>query len=222
MNRLRLVVICVALFLWGGLLPIVYTEFGATFREIFDQGVFPEAFANFGGGDIFSLSGTLEILLSRPVSRRRLYATLLFAALVFIALAVTAFLAGALASSAAFNVVGEIELARMPLVWLSGFLMFSSFASIGLAMSVSFDRLGPAIGVTIAILLVSYFLEIIGSLWPDAAFLQPYSLFHYLQTKPILEGDADPFGFALLGVVGLVGIGWALIVFPRRDLAAPA
>jgi ABC-2 type transport system permease protein len=256
MNRLRLVVICVALFLWGGLLPIVYTEFGATFREIFDQGVFPEAFANFGGGDIFSLSGsialgfvhpialilvsvfavgftsaavagerehgTLEILLSRPVSRRRLYATLLFAALVFIALAVTAFLAGALASSAAFNVVGEIELARMPLVWLSGFLMFSSFASIGLAMSVSFDRLGPAIGVTIAILLVSYFLEIIGSLWPDAAFLQPYSLFHYLQTKPILEGDADPFGFALLGVVGLVGIGWALILFPRRDLAAPA
>lgn len=256
MNRLRLVAVCIALFLWGALAPVIYSQFGATFRDIFDQGVFPEAFANFGGGDIFSLAGsialafihpialilvsvfavgfatsavagerqrgTLEILLSRPVSRRRTYVTLLFAAFVFIALSITALLGGALASAVAFDVIGELELSRVPLAWLSGFLMFGSFATIGLAMSVSFDRLGPAIGITIAILLVSYFLEIIGSLWPDATFLQPYSLFHYLQTKPILEGEADPVGFALLGVVAVVGIVWALVVFPRRDLAAPA
>jgi ABC-2 type transport system permease protein len=255
-NRLRLVAICLALFLWGGLLPVIYSQFVATFRDIFDQGVFPEAFANFGGGDIFSLAGsialgfihpialilvsvfavgfatsavagerqrgTLEILLSRPVSRRRMYLTLLFAALAFIALAITAFLGGALASAAMFDVLGELDLSRVPLVWLSGFLMFTSFASIGLAASVSFDRLGPAIGITIAVLLASYFLEIIGSLWPDAAFLQPYSLFHYLQAKPILDGEADPFGFGLLAGVTLVGIAWALVVFPRRDLAAPA
>lgn len=255
MNRLRLVAICLALFLWGGLTPVIYSQFGATFRDIFDRGIFPEAFANFGGGDIFSLAGsialalihpialilvsvfavgfatsavagerqrgTLEILLSRPVSRRRTYATLLFATLVFVAISITALIGGALASAAVFDVLGELELSRVPLAWLSCFLMFGSFASIGLAASVSFDRLGPAIGVTIAILLVSYFLEIIGSLWPDAAFLQPYSLFHYLQTKPILEGEADPFGFALLAVVTVVGFLWALVVFPRRDLAAP-
>jgi beta-exotoxin I transport system permease protein len=255
-NRLRLLAVCVALFAWGSLLPIVYAEFGATFRDILAQGIIPEAFANFGGGDIFSLAGsialgfihpialilvsvfavgfttsavagerqrgTLEILLSRPVSRRRVYLTLLVAALVFIALAITAFLAGALTSSAIFDVVSELDLSQLPLVWLNGFLMFSSFAAIGLAASISFDRLAPAIGVTIAVLLVSYFLEIIGSLWPDAEFLQPYSLFHYLQTRSILIGEADPFAFALLAAVAVVAIVWALIVFPRRDLAAPA
>jgi ABC-2 type transport system permease protein len=254
--RLRLLAVCIALVLWGAMLPIIYSQFGATFRDIFDQGVFPEAFANFGGGDIFSLAGsvalgfihpislvlvsvfavgfttvsvagerqrgTLEILLSRPISRRRTYFTLLVSALAFIALAITAFLLGALASAAAFNVLGELELRNVPLAWLSGFLMFGSFATIGLAASVSFDRLAPAVGITIAVLLVSYFLEIIGSLWPDAAFLQPYSLFHYLQTKPILEGQPDPFGFGLLAGVSLVAIAWALIVFPSRDLAAPA
>jgi len=255
-NRLRLLAVCIALYAWGNLLPIIYSQFGAAFRDIFEQGIVPEAFANFGGGDIFSLAGsialgfihpialilvsvfavgfttsavagerqrgTLEILLSRPVSRRKVYATLLIAALMFIALATTAFLAGVLTSSTVFEVMTEIDLSLLPLVWLNGFLMFSSFAAIGLAASVSFDRLAPAIGITIAILLVSYFLEIIGSLWPDAAFLQPYSLFHYLQTRAILMGEADPFAFALLGAVALVAIAWALIVFPRRDLAAPA
>ena len=114
------------------------------------------------------------------------------------------------------------DLTQLPLVWLNGFLMFASFAAIGLAASISFDRLAPAIGVTIAVLLVSYFLEIIGSLWPDAEFLQPYSLFHYLQTRAILIGEADPFAFGLLAAVAAVAIAWALIVFPRRDLAAPA
>jgi ABC-2 type transport system permease protein len=255
-NRIRLAVVTVALFAWGTLLPIVYSEFGATFRDIFDQGIFPEAFANFGGGDIFSLPGsialgfihpialilvsvfavgftttavagerqrgTIEVVLSRPISRRRLYLTLLVSAFAFIAIAITAFLAGTLVSAVAFRVIGEIDLALMPLAWLNGFLMFASFASIGLAASVSFDRLAPAIGITVGILLVAYFLEIIGSLWPDAEFLQPYSLFHYLQTRAVLSGDADPFGFALLSAVSAVAILWALIVFPRRDLAAPA
>jgi ABC-2 type transport system permease protein len=255
-NRLRLIAVCIALFAWGGLLPIVYSQFGATFRDIFERGIIPEALANFGGGDIFSLAGsialgfihpialilvsifavglatsavagerqrgTLEVLLSRPVSRRRAYLTLLFSVLVFVALAITAYLGGALTASAAFQVIDELDLTMVPLVWLNGFLMFASFAAIGLAASVSFDRLAPALGVTVAVLLVSYFLEIIGSLWPDAAFLQPYSLFHYLQTKAVLAGEPDPFAFGLLGVVAVVGIGWALVVFPRRDLAAPA
>ena len=100
--------------------------------------------------------------------------------------------------------------------------MFGSFAAIALAASVSFDRLAPALGITLAVLLVSYFFEILGSLWPDAKFLQPYSLFHYLQTQEVLNGEADPFAFALLSAVIVAAIAWALVVFPRRDIAAPS
>ncbi len=255
-QRIRLLAVSAGLFGWGLLGPIIYANFGSTLRELFDSGLFPESLANFGGGDIFSLPGsialgvihpialvlvsvfavgfstaaiagerqrgTLEVLLSRPRSRRAVYVTLLVTTLVMIAIAITALLAGALLSSTIVGVIDEIDLANVPLAGLNAMFMYGSFAAIGLAASVSFDRLPPALGVTLAILLVSYFLEILGSLWPDAAFLQPYSLFHYLQTRDILNGAPDPFAFLILGVVAVVAIGWALVVFPRRDLAAPS
>ncbi len=67
-----------------------------------------------------------------------------------------------------------------------------------------------------------YFLEVLGTFWPDAEFLQPYSLFHYFDPKTILEGGAAAVDFGLLAVVAALAIAWALVVFPRRDLAAPS
>ena len=67
-----------------------------------------------------------------------------------------------------------------------------------------------------------YFLDVLGTLWPDAKGLQPYSLFHYFQPKAILEGTLSAIDLALPAVVGVVAIAWALFEFPRRDLAAPS
>jgi ABC-type transport system involved in multi-copper enzyme maturation permease subunit len=67
-----------------------------------------------------------------------------------------------------------------------------------------------------------YVLEVLGSLWPAAAGLQPYSLFHYLKAKAILTGVAVTFDLIILLVVILIAMVWALVVFPRRDLAAPS
>jgi ABC-2 type transport system permease protein len=165
--------------------------------------------------------GTLEVLLSRPLSRHQVYATLTFCALAFVGLVLTALLAGALVSAALLGVLGEIQIGRAPLAWLNAFLLYGAFTAIAMAASVSCDRSGRALGATLAVVLVSYFLEVIGGLWPAAAFLRPYSLFHHLQIQRVLRGDADPRGFALLAVVAIAAVGLALFVFPRRDLAAP-
>ena len=253
---LKIVFVCVALTVWGALLRIVYGAFGQTFRDIIDSGIVPEQLTQFGGGDIFSLSGsislgaihpislilnsvfavgfataaiagerqrgTLEVLLARPISRRSAYLTLLVATLTFVAAGVAATLLGAVFGSAIAGVLDELAVDRLPLVWLNGFLLFAAFGSIGLAASATFDRLTPALGITAAIVVVMYFLEVLGTFWPDAEPLQPYSLFHYYQPKQILEGDAPLLNFALPAIVAAVGIVWALVEFPRRDLAAPA
>jgi hypothetical protein len=52
--------------------------------------------------------------------------------------------------------------------------------------------------------------------------LQPYSLFHYLKARAILNGFVVPFDMVVLSSVILTAIAWALVVFPRRDLAAPS
>jgi len=166
--------------------------------------------------------GTLEVLLARPMSRRRLHATELAAVLVFIAFILAAAIIGTVIGSALAGVLDQLPVERLPMLWLNGMLLWGCFAAIGLAASVSFDRFTPAIGVTLAIVVVMYFLEILGSLWPDAKGLQPYSLFHYLSARDILAGTVNLAGFALLAVVAAAAIGYALVVFPRRDLAAPS
>jgi ABC-type transport system involved in multi-copper enzyme maturation permease subunit len=166
--------------------------------------------------------GTLEVTLARPISRRTLYLTLLVASFGFVAVTVAALLVGSIAGSALAGVIGELAVANVPVLWLNGVLLFGSFAAIGLAASVSFDRLAPALGVTLGVVVLMYFFDILGSLWPAAEFLQPYSLFHYLKPKMILLGTAVPFDAAVLAAAIIVAMGWALQVFPRRDLAAPS
>jgi ABC-2 type transport system permease protein len=166
--------------------------------------------------------GTLEVTLARPISRHSLYATLLIAAVGFVATTTGALLAGSVAGARFEGVRSELSLAQLPALWLNGVLLFATFAAIGLAASVSFDRASPALGVTLGVVVVSYFLEVLGSLWPDAQPLQPYSLFHYLQPKALLQTGLAASDVAVLAVVFLAAVGWAAIVFLRRDLAAPS
>jgi ABC-2 type transport system permease protein len=255
-QRTKLAIVSLAIAAWSVFLPIIYSSFGPQIKQIVDSGIFPKELMNFGGGDPFSLGGsialgyihpiaiiliaifavgfsttavagerqrgTLEVILARPVSRRTLYVTLLVALVLFLGIVLAASIAGTIIGSTLAGVFSELPTSRLPLLWLNGMLLWVAIGAIGLAASVSFDRLTPAIGVTLAIVIVSYFLEILGSLWSDAKGLQSYSIFHYLTAKDDLAGTTDAAGLALLAAVALVAIGWALVVFPRRDLAAPS
>jgi ABC-2 type transport system permease protein len=166
--------------------------------------------------------GTLEVLLARPISRRSLATTLYAALLLFVGVAIAAFLTGVVVASALWGVSGELLPARLPLLWLNGVLLFAAFGAIGLAASVSFDRLTPVLGIVLGFTIVSYFVDVLGSLWPDAKGLQALSLFHYLKPHDVLLGTASPADFAVLAGVAIAGVAFALVRFPARDLAAPS
>jgi ABC-2 type transport system permease protein len=255
----RVVVVTVALAVWGTFLPIIFDAYGEIIKEVFASGAIPpqfQQFAQFGGGDIFSLSGsvalgfihpiavglvlvlavgftslaiagerqrgTLEVLLSRPISRRGLVITLALAGALFVGLAVAGLVAGTLIGTALTGQTAALGVGQLPLLWLNGSLLFWAIGAVSLLASASFDRLGQALGVTLAFVFVSYFLDVLGSLWPDAKGLQPYSLFSYLDPKAILAGFPDATDFAVLAAVTLAAVAAALVVFPRRDLAAPS
>lgn len=168
------------------------------------------------------MRGTLEVLLARPISRTTLYWSLLVALLVAVVLALAAILAGMVASAAVTGLVDELDLWRMPLVVLNGFGLWAAFTTFGLAASVTFDRPGPAIGLSLAWLLIHYFLEILGSLWSAAEWTQEYSLLHHFNAGEILAGTFDPMDLVIVFAAALVPLAYALYVFPQRDLAAPA
>ncbi len=255
-SRVRLLVVGLAAFGWGLLIPIVYVQFSEIFRDLANSGAFPEELMNFGSGSLFTLEGsmtlglqhplaiaflgifavgvpvsaiaaarergTLEVLLSRPLSRRTVYLTEAIAVLVLVGIVLALLLAGQVTGAALQGVVDEIDLPLMPLVYLNGLMLWGAFAAFALAASVSFDRGAPAIGLSLSYLLVNYFLEILGSLWRDVAWSQEYSLFHHFQPSEILTGKADLLDLAILGAAVLIPAAYAWIIFPRRDLAAPA
>jgi ABC-2 type transport system permease protein len=166
--------------------------------------------------------GTLENMLARPLSRTTVYATITVALLLVVAVCLVALLAGFGIGAAIQGVLDDLALEQMPLVLLNGFLLWGAFTTFGLAASATFDRAGPAVGLTLAYVLVNYFLEILGSLWTDVDWTQEYSLFHHFNATEILGGQLEPTDLLITGVAFVVPIVWALVVFPRRDLAAPS
>jgi ABC-2 type transport system permease protein len=166
--------------------------------------------------------GTLEVLLARPISRRRLYATVQATTLVFVVVALAADVLGVVVGAVATGVAGELRLDLLALAWLNSLFLFAALASVALAASASFDRLGPAAGLILGFTIVSYAVEFLAAVWPDIAWLRPWSLFAYFQPSETLAGEIKPGDLAVLATVGAAATAYGLWVFPRRDLAAPS
>lgn len=167
-------------------------------------------------------SGTLEVLLARPISRITLYVSILVALLLVVLLVLSVILGSMVGTSIGLGLGEELELGALPLVVLNGFGLWAAFTTFGLAASVSFDRPGPAIGLTLGWLLIHYFLEILGSLWADAAWTQDYSLLHHFDPGAILTGEVAVLDLVIVFAAAVVPVVYAVLRFPRRDLAAPA
>jgi ABC-2 type transport system permease protein len=166
--------------------------------------------------------GTLEVLLARPISRRSVYATALASTLVFVVAALAANLAGVVVGAALFGVADQLDPGRLLLVWGNAVLLFATLGAVALAASASFDRVVPALGIVLALAIVSYAVELLGALWPDMAAWRPWSFFHYFQPAAILAGEASPGDALVLVAISAAAVGYALWIFPRRDLAAPS
>jgi ABC-2 type transport system permease protein len=255
-QRTRWIIVSLALFGWGLLIPVFYTAFSDVIRDLANSGAFPEELLSFGSGSLFSLPGavtlgtqhpiaiamiavfavgatslaiagerqrgTLEVLLARPLSRTAVYVSITLALLLVVAVVVAALIGGFVTGAAMQGVLDDLPVEHLPMVWLNGFLLWGAFATFGLAASATFDRAGPAIGLTLAYVLVHYFFEILGSLWEAAEWTQEYSLFHHFNSTEILAGAVEPIDLLICGLAFVIPIAYALIVFPRRDLAAPA
>jgi beta-exotoxin I transport system permease protein len=166
--------------------------------------------------------GTLEVLLSRPLSRRALFTTHLLTLVLVACLVTAAAVAGTVAGAAVYDVTDQLDPGALAFLALNTVALVTALAAIALAASASFDRLAAPVGIAIAVLLLGYVLEFLGTLWPDAAFLQPYSPFHYLAPLDVLAGRGNPADIVVLIGVAAVATAYGLWRFPRRDLAAPS
>ena len=161
--------------------------------------------------------GTLDLLLSNPLTRSRVLAQK-FAAMIVAILVLTFVLwLGAVLGVVAVDM--EISIMRMAEATLSAALLGVAFGALALAMGSATGRRGLSIGVASAVGVATYFLN---ALAPVVDALEPLSklspFYYYIDGDPITNGLNFVHAAVLMGLTAVL-LAVALITFERRDLA---
>ena len=161
--------------------------------------------------------GTLDLLLSNPLTRSQV-AVEKFAAMVvaILALALVLWLGMAIGAAA---VEMDINFRRMAEATLSVALLGITFGALALALGSATGKRGMSISVTGAVGVIAYFLN---ALAPVVGALEPLSkvspFYYYISSDPLTNGLNFAHAGVLLGLVGAF-VALALITVERRDLA---
>ena len=245
-HRIRLAVGLTVVVIWSLLFPVIYKAFqdsiagkpippGAgnfsTLAGTISVGfIHPISIALFGilsaGLTVGALSGerqrgTLELLLSRPLSRRKILLTMLLEGWVGAAFVSLAYIIGTILGTQIAGVTDQLAFEQLPILWAYGALFWGMFATIAIATTSSFDNTAPSMAITVSFIMANYIIEVIGSFWDVVEPYQYLSLFNHFSPVDLLNGTVDSSAALLFGIVAVLAAGWALYIFPRRDLAAP-
>ncbi len=161
-------------------------------------------------------SGRLDVLLSAPVSRRRIAAASFVATAIELAivLAITVLLTGLGNLASGADLAFGSALAGFASVWPLA-LVFAGLGVVAIGWSL---RTSVVTGSVAGVLVTMYVIDLIGRLDPDLSGVRYASVFKYYGNA--IEDGIDPLAFAgvTAAAVALAALGaW---LFDRRDLAA--
>jgi ABC-2 type transport system permease protein len=162
--------------------------------------------------------GTIDVLLSYPVSRRRLVLEKTLAVTLATVLAAGVIWAFAEAGAAISNSPLPGDKLACALVMLV--LLGLAFGSIALAISAFTGNRGAAIGVAVGLMVAMYLVDALANIVDGLNAIRPLSLFRYYMGDDPLRNGLPLGDVAVLAAVCLVFLGVALVAFDRRDLAA--
>lgn len=163
-------------------------------------------------------SGVMELLLSQPFSRMSYMAAQTSFGFMSLALLSLAGVAGTTIGQEYFE-LGLFNSAALLKLALNYFLLQSTWFAITLVFSVFGRESGRVASAAFLLALISYFVNVIGTLWSDATFLLPYSLHAYYSPQAILvQGTLAAKSVLVLSGVLIACIGFAAWRFQRRDI----
>jgi ABC-2 type transport system permease protein len=246
-HRIRLAVGLAVVVIWALLFPVIFKAFSGRAASIPGK---PSSLSNFStlaatisigfihpisialygilsaGLTVGALSGerqrgTLELLLSRPISRSKVLATMLLEGWLGASLAAAAYVLGTILGSLISGVSDQLAFEQLPTLWAYATLFWGAFATIGIAASGSFDTTAPSMAIVVSFIMANYILEVIGQFWDVVEPYRYLSLFNHFSPVDLLNKTVDGSAALIFAVVALIAAIWAFYIFPRRDLAAP-
>ncbi len=163
--------------------------------------------------------GSIQIALSRAVSRRSVYFSRLIGVVIVGAVVAVIGPLGMIVGIAIGEPAGSIRMEYLFIQGIASALLLWAIGGAGLLISASASRMGQAIGWSIGLLVVSYVIDYFADLWGALEPIKPFSLFDYYDPPAAMtRGEITGESVLVMGTVALVGALSGLVVFSRRDL----
>ncbi len=161
--------------------------------------------------------GTMELILSRPVTKTQVYICAAVLTLVGLFALIMVMFLGTIAAVHVYHFDEPVPLGLFFRIAVNAGLLASTFGAFALLSAVSFARLYSAVGVAVAFLSLNYFVAVTAQWWPAIRFLRHATLFYLIYYSDLWGGwPLRNMGIlaAILLIVALVGG----VVWQRRDL----
>lgn len=162
--------------------------------------------------------GTMELILSRQTTKTQIYICAgLITVVGMYALVVVMFL-GTVISTNLYDFDQQVPLYCFFKLAINGGILASAVGGIALLAAACFRR-GMAVSLTVAYLVVNYFIMIITQWWPRMKWLDPATIFNYVDGAKIFSEPRWPVGdmFVLISLL-VVSTVLGGVVWWRRDL----
>ena len=162
--------------------------------------------------------GTMELILSRQTTKTHVYiCTGLITVAGMYALVLVMFL-GTVVATNLYDFEQEVPLYSFFKIAIVGGMLASAVGGIALLAAACFRR-GLAVSMTVGYLVVSYFISIIADWWPRMKWLEPTTIFNYVDGPAIFEKSGWPIGDMCV-LLSILAISTVLggVIWSRRDL----
>jgi hypothetical protein len=161
--------------------------------------------------------GTMELILSRPVTKTQVYLCACVLTVVgMFGLVLTMFF-GTFVAVHIYRFDQRIPLDLFFRIAINGGLLASTFGAFALLCAATFARLYSALGVAVAFLSFNYFVALVSEWWLSIRFLRRASLFYFVYYSDIFEGWPVR-NMAWLAVILLAAAVIGAVIWHRRDL----
>ena len=163
-------------------------------------------------------NGNMELILSRQVTKTQAYICAGIITVAGMYALVLVMFSGTVVATGIYNFDQTVPLYPFFKVAICGGITASAVGSIALFAAASFKR-NNALYITVAYLVLSYFVSIISEWWPRMKWLKPTTIFYYGPGPEIFNESAWPLGdmcvlLSILAVSSILGG----IIWQRRDL----
>ncbi|TKJ37360.1 MAG: hypothetical protein CEE38_07605 [Planctomycetes bacterium B3_Pla] len=162
--------------------------------------------------------GTMELILSRQTTKTQIYICAGLITIVGMYALVLIMFTGTVVATRLYDFYQEVPLYSFFKIAIVGGMLASAVGGIALLAAACFRR-GLAVSLTVGYLVVNYFISIIADWWPRMKWMEPATIFNYVDGPAMFEKPGWPIGdmcvLISLLIVSTVAGG---IIWSRRDL----